>query len=435
MSESVIRVRDLEKLYRIWTKARPTNLKERLHLAGAGLRARTRTGESAAFRQEVWALRGVSFDVSPGEVFGVIGPNGAGKSTLLSILARITEPTRGYAEIHGRVSSLLEVGTGFHPELTGRDNVYLNGAILGMSRAETARKFDEIVDFSGIPDFIDIPVKRYSTGMQVRLAFAVAAQLDPEVLLLDEVLAVGDAEFQARCHARVEQITRAGRTVLFVSHDLSSVVRLCKRAIVLEGGRISFEGPSEEAVETYLRAHRPNAPGAMATREGTGEVRVRAVKVRDARGGGHPRWGQPVVVSVELDVAKHIRLDELHIDVSINHPSGGTYVMLSTDYGANELPRRIVEGAITVACEVDALPLKPATYLAGVSVKRHGELVDLWADAAELTLLTPNSRKTGPIPTNYPAPVFVEQRWLALDESPSDDRIQPRAAGLPSAPV
>jgi lipopolysaccharide transport system ATP-binding protein len=210
-------------------------------------------GKREQFRHDVWALRGVSFDVERGEVFGVIGSNGAGKSTLLSILARITEPTAGYAEITGKVSSLLEVGTGFHPELSGRDNVFLNGAILGMSRTETAAKFDEIVEFSGVREFIDMPVKRYSSGMHVRLAFAVAANLDPEILLLDEVLAVGDAEFQAKCHARVRELMESGKTVLFVSHDIRSVAKLCRRAIVLKDGRITFTGPAREAVEHYLQ--------------------------------------------------------------------------------------------------------------------------------------------------------------------------------------
>jgi homopolymeric O-antigen transport system ATP-binding protein len=437
MSEAVIRVRDLEKLYRVWTRARPTNLKERLHLAGAGLRARAGAGDVGTYRQDVWALRGISFDVQPGEVFGVIGPNGAGKSTLLTILARITEPTAGFAEIHGRTSSLLEVGTGFHPELTGRDNVYLNGAILGMSRTETARKFDEIVDFSGVADFIDIPVKRYSSGMQVRLAFAVAAQLDPEVLLLDEVLAVGDAEFQARCHARVEQITKGGRTVLFVSHDLSSIARLCRRAIVLEGGRIAFEGTAEEAVESYLAAHRDAMLGDASAipREGSGELRVRRIEVVDARDGGSPRWGQPVRVSVILDLAGRIQLNEYNIELAINHPTGGTYIFLSTRFGANRLPRRAVDGPVELVCEVEDLPLAPAGYVVAATIEHHGEVVDRLPGGAEFTLLAGRPMSGRPIPSNYPAPVFVQHEWALADASSGADRIQTHAAGLPSAPV
>jgi lipopolysaccharide transport system ATP-binding protein len=203
--------------------------------------------------EELWALKDVSFTVGEGEVVGFIGRNGSGKSTLLKILTQITPPTQGTAWIRGRVGSILEVGTGFHPELTGRENTYLNGAILGMKRREINSKFDQIVDFSGIGKFIDTPVKRYSSGMYVRLAFAVAAHLDPEVLIIDEVLAVGDYEFQQRCMGRIEDISSSGRTVLFVSHDMSSISRLCNRAYWLDGGRVMREGPAEEVVAAYLQ--------------------------------------------------------------------------------------------------------------------------------------------------------------------------------------
>jgi lipopolysaccharide transport system ATP-binding protein len=204
--------------------------------------------------EELWALRDVSFDVPEGQVLGVVGRNGAGKSTLLKILTRITTPTEGRATIRGAVGSLLEVGTGFHPELTGRENVFLNGAVLGMKRREIARKFDEIVDFSGVHAFIDTPVKRYSSGMSVRLAFAVAAHLEPEILLVDEVLAVGDAEFQRRCLGRMEELSDSGRTVLFVSHQMQAVSSLCDRALLLEKGTIVEDGPASEVVAHYLQA-------------------------------------------------------------------------------------------------------------------------------------------------------------------------------------
>ncbi len=222
--------------------------------------------------EEIWALKDVSFEISQGEVVGFIGRNGAGKSTLLKLLTQITPPTEGVATIRGRVGSILEVGTGFHPELTGRENTYLNGAILGMKRREIRDKFDEIVEFSGISKFIDTPVKRYSTGMYVRLAFAVAAHHDPEVLIIDEVLAVGDAEFQARCMGRIEEISSSGRTVLFVSHDMQAISRLCDRAYWLDGGRVAAGGVAEDVVAEYLqgstgsaaawRHPAPNAPPA-----------------------------------------------------------------------------------------------------------------------------------------------------------------------------
>ena len=205
--------------------------------------------------EEFWALRDVSLEVRRGEVLGIVGRNGAGKSTLLKILSRITEPTHGRIRLQGRVGSLLEVGTGFHPELTGRENIFLNGAILGMSRSEIRRKFDEIVDFAGVVRFLDTPVKRYSSGMYVRLAFAVAAHLEPDILIVDEVLAVGDAEFQRKCLGKMHDVASGGRTVLFVSHNLSAVAQLTQRALLLEAGKCRFIGPTEQALERYAASY------------------------------------------------------------------------------------------------------------------------------------------------------------------------------------
>ncbi len=234
--------------------------------------------------EEIWALRNVSFDLAEGSVLGIIGRNGAGKSTLLRILTRITTPSEGRATIAGRVGSLLEVGTGFHPELTGRENVYLNGSVLGMKRREITQKFPQIVEFAGVEQFIDTPVKRYSSGMSVRLAFAVAAHLEPEVLLVDEVLAVGDAEFQRRCLGRMEDLSRSGRTVLFVSHQMQAVSQLCDRVIWLEKGEILLDGPGSDVVARYLQS---GYGGSGATHEwpdldsapGDDLVRLRSVRV------------------------------------------------------------------------------------------------------------------------------------------------------------
>ncbi len=266
------------------------------------------TGSVATHVEEIWPLKEASFEIKRGEVVGVIGRNGAGKSTLLKILSRITEPTSGRAEIFGRVGTLLEVGTGFHPELTGRDNIYLSGIILGMKKAEIDKVFDEIVDFSGISRFVDTPVKRYSSGMYVRLAFAVGAHLNPEVLIVDEVLAVGDLQFQQRCLDKMHQIGGQGRTVLFVSHNLSAITRICPRAILLEGGRISADGPSHKVVGAYLHAgFRSQAfqewtdPG---TAPGDEAVRLRAVRVR--RADGHVTDAidirQDFAIEIEYDV-------------------------------------------------------------------------------------------------------------------------------------
>jgi len=248
----------------------------------AGSVKRTAQREPRPHQQHIWALEDVSFEVAEGEVLGVIGKNGAGKSTLLKILTRITAPTNGRAEIRGRVGSLLEVGTGFHGELTGRENIFLNGAVLGMKRREIARKFDDIVEFSGVAQFIDTPVKRYSSGMYVRLAFSVAAHLEPEILLIDEVLAVGDAEFQRRCLGRMEEYGASGRTVLFVSHNMPAVARLCDRVILLRRGRLELEGPAAHVVAHYLQTE----SGSMSERTWAEGSRVPGddlVKLRSVR--------------------------------------------------------------------------------------------------------------------------------------------------------
>ncbi|MEM4725080.1 MAG: ABC transporter ATP-binding protein [Candidatus Hadarchaeum sp.] len=262
MSDIVIHVERLSKKYRIGNlQTRHETLREAVtNVLRRSLRDSRRPVQSAPSVEEtIWALKDVAFDVKQGEIIGIIGPNGAGKSTLLKILARITEPTEGLALIKGRVSSLLEVGTGFHPELTGRENIYLNGAILGMRRYEIERKLDEIVAFAEIEKFLDTPVKRYSSGMYVRLAFAVAAHLEPEIMLVDEVLAVGDAHFQRKCLGRMESVSREGRTILFVSHNMAAIRHLCQRGLVLFSGEISFDGPSYDAVEHYLSKLTPDA--------------------------------------------------------------------------------------------------------------------------------------------------------------------------------
>jgi lipopolysaccharide transport system ATP-binding protein len=247
---TVIRAEGLAKRYRLGEHhAAYGTLRESLSRVGRRLTGRAQRGEV----EEIWALRDVTFDVRQGEVLGVVGRNGAGKSTLLKVLTRITTPTAGRVEIRGRVGSLLEVGTGFHPELTGRENVYLNGAILGMKRREIDQRYDAIVEFAGVEKFVDTPVKRYSSGMYVRLAFAVAAHLEPEILLVDEVLAVGDAEFQRRCLGRMEELGSTGRTVIFVSHQLPAVAQLCDRALHIRGGRVVDDGPPARVIADYLQ--------------------------------------------------------------------------------------------------------------------------------------------------------------------------------------
>jgi lipopolysaccharide transport system ATP-binding protein len=277
---TAIAVEQLSKSYRIGElQSTYGTLRDSL---SAGVR-RIFSRDHHSHYEEIWALRDVSFEVTEGEVLGVIGRNGAGKSTLLKILTKITNPTEGTVTLRGRVGSLLEVGTGFHPELTGRENVFLNGSVLGMKRREIHQKFDEIVEFAGVEQFIDTPVKRYSSGMSVRLAFAVAAHLEPEILLVDEVLAVGDAEFQRRCLGRMEDMSQSGRTVLFVSHNMQTVTQLCDRAIWLDRGRAVRDGPGSGVVAEYLQSGHGSSSSCewpdLDSAPGDGLVRLRSARV------------------------------------------------------------------------------------------------------------------------------------------------------------
>ena len=261
---TAIRTQNLGKRYRLGQLTPYSTLRESIRRWAVApvnrllRREDTRSNRAAA---HLWAVREVDLEIEPGEVVGVIGRNGAGKSTLLKLLTRITRPTTGRIEIRGRVGSLLEVGAGFHPELSGRENVFLNGAILGMTRSEIRRAFDSIVDFAGVEAFLDTPVKRYSSGMWVRLAFAVAAHLEPEILLIDEVLAVGDAEFQKKCLGKMNDVARGGRTVVFVSHNMAAVANLCTRGLLLDAGRVTFRGPMNETIDAYLKAACRTDPG------------------------------------------------------------------------------------------------------------------------------------------------------------------------------
>jgi lipopolysaccharide transport system ATP-binding protein len=323
--------------------------------------------------EEIWALRDISFQLEEGRALGVIGRNGAGKSTLLKVLTRITTPTLGRAEIRGRVGSLLEVGTGFHPELTGRENVYLNGAILGMKRREIRRKLPEIVEFAGVDQFMDTPVKRYSSGMHVRLAFSVAAHFEPEILLVDEVLAVGDAEFQKRCLGRMEDFGNTGRTVLFVSHNMQAIAQLCDRALLLDEGRIALDGPSEGVVAQYLQT----TAGAGSSRawrleDAPGNDLVRITSVRIIRRDGTTadyvdvrepvgvelgftllREGPPIVPKIKVTAGGQIAFNALDTDSRWSEPS------LPGDYVATAwIPGNLLnEGLIAVdpaVCTIDS---------------------------------------------------------------------------------
>ena len=336
MSETVIAVESLAKRYVIehtpsaqgykrYTALRDVIGDEVCNFARKALAvARGRQAFQTREVEEFWALQDVSFEVKQGEVLGIIGRNGAGKSTLLKILSRITEPTAGRVTLRGRVASLLEVGTGFHPELTGRENIYLNGAILGMSRAEIRRKFDEIVAFAETEKFLDTPVKRYSSGMYVRLAFAVAAHLEPEILVVDEVLAVGDAEFQKKCLGKMSEVARGGRTVLFVSHNLSAVTQLTDRAILLSGGRILQSGRSSVVVQLYLADGSARGIVEFDVRNlrrrhgGTGEARM--TSLRFDRPSPHFEFNEPV--SFLIDIRAERRISRIRANMTVFTGSG-----------------------------------------------------------------------------------------------------------------
>ncbi len=281
---SAIQVEGLSKRYIIGHQGQADTLRDAI--TGGLRRLWKRSLQGRMRREEFWALREVSFSMQPGEVIGIIGRNGAGKSTLLKILSRITEPTKGRIQLNGRVASLLEVGTGFHPELSGRENIFLNGAILGMSRREILRKFDEIVAFAEVERFLDTPVKRYSSGMYVRLAFAVAAHLEPEILIVDEVLAVGDADFQRKCLGKMSEVAQGGRTVLFVSHNLAAVAALCPRSILLQAGRIRADGPTAKVMADYLHEGSATRGGwhAVPAELGARDLRICSLVLCDEEG-------------------------------------------------------------------------------------------------------------------------------------------------------
>ncbi|MHB0871612.1 MAG: ABC transporter ATP-binding protein [Chloroflexota bacterium] len=309
MSDVAISVEGLGKRYRIGHMAAYGTLRD--SLAGAATYPFRRFrgepgaigGDGSPRRGEVWALRDLSFTLKHGEILGIIGRNGAGKSTLLKVLSRITRPTEGRAEIHGRIGSLLEVGTGFHPELTGRENIYLSGAILGMRKAEIARKFDEIVAFAEVEKFLDTPVKRYSSGMYVRLAFAVAAHLETEILLVDEVLAVGDAEFQGKCVGRMGKVAREGRTILFVSHNMGTIRSLCRRVVLLEGGRPVADGGSQDVTSEYLASFFDvGAEARWSGPEGPGNLDVRLTGVRVHAAGVEPGDPFPSDEAIQVEM-------------------------------------------------------------------------------------------------------------------------------------
>jgi lipopolysaccharide transport system ATP-binding protein len=368
--------------------------------------------------KEFWALRDINFEVADGETVGVIGHNGAGKSTLFKILSRITHPTVGEARLRGRVGALLEVGTGFHPELTGRENVFLNGAILNMSRAEISRRFDEIIEFADIGPFIDTPVKRYSSGMQLRLAFSVAAHLEPEILIIDEVLAVGDTAFQQKCLGRMETASREGRTVLFISHNLGSVRALCNRAIMLSEGRIHAAGDTFDVIQTYLAGIKSDAHLSLREREnrtGNGQLRFTDIRFeRDGQAVDTLMSGEDHEIVLSYETADGLPLAGANFGVTIAVTGEGT-PMLNLHSEVAGATFRNLPASGEVRCRVPHLPLPAGQYFLNTWAEWEGDQYDLVGAAAEVTVAAGDFHGTGRQPHPDERTVLVQHEW-SLDD-------------------
>jgi homopolymeric O-antigen transport system ATP-binding protein len=410
----VITVRNVSKAYRLGSIG-ATSLKDELARFWARLRARSPRQPAEDF----WALREVSFDVEPGQVVGIIGRNGAGKSTLLKILSRITRQTSGEITLRGRVASLLEVGTGFHPDLTGRENIFLNGAILGMSKEEIRRKFDEIVAFAEVEQFIDTPVKRYSSGMYVRLAFAVAAHLEPEILIVDEVLAVGDASFQQKCLGKMRDVsTRDHRTVLFVSHNMAAIQALCQRALWLHEGRVTEDGPAVPVALRYLAAvnDTPVADLSKRTdREGDGSIRLTRVTVTAADGSKLITSASRLKIVLDYESAAPVR--RLNMVIGLYTETGlGVYGLDSEATGG--LPA-VLPARGSVTCITGPLNLTAGPCLVNVAVVKAGELVDYVAGAARFTIEAEDFYGTGKTPERAWMIAMLQHRWTTGGADPA----------------
>jgi lipopolysaccharide transport system ATP-binding protein len=425
MTDLALRADGLGKRYRLGRRQRYRTLRDTLAegvtspfraAAGALRRSRLSTEDET---DVIWALKDASFEVEPGEVVGIIGRNGSGKSTLLKVLSRITDPTTGSAEVRGRVGALLEVGVGFHPELTGRENVFLSGAVLGMTRAEVLRKFDEIVEFSGNARFLDTPVKHYSSGMYLRLAFAVAAHLELEILLVDEVLAVGDIAFQERCLRKMDEVSTSGRTVLFVSHNLAAVRTLCSRAILLTEGRIHREGTTDEVIDQYLRdsrgmARTDTADLSECRRHGSGAVRATRASVSSAASGdGYLATDGDATFTIHYRARESDRIPMLHVGVIVVDSLGTTLFSCSTSMVGRNFRNLPASGRIV--CKIDRLPLISGSYSAHVSLKDAQSQADYVYDAIRFMVVNQSDHAFIDHPGARAGSIAIAPTWASLD--------------------
>ena len=426
MSDAAIEVRGLGKRYEIGVEQAgymllTERITERLKSLGRGQRT-----------EEFWALRDVDFEVKRGETMGIVGHNGAGKSTLLKILSRITPPTEGEARLRGRVGALLEVGTGFHPELTGRENIFLNGAILDMRREEIQRRFDEIVEFADVGPFIDTPVKRYSSGMQMRLAFSVAAHLEPEILIIDEVLSVGDLAFQEKCLGRMETAAGEGRTVVFISHNLASVRGLCDRAIMLSGGRIVARGSASDVVDTYVSDMLTESQTSLRDRENrVGDGRMLLTDLRLEQGGemiDSPASGKDFDIVVSFETADGVPMRGVNFGIVIA-AHGDDKPLINIYSETAGAPFREVPGQGEVRCRVERCPLPAGQYYVGVWCDAGQQMLDAITRAADLTVGGGDFYGSGREQMG-PRTVLVDHSWSIADTSSKGKR---SALGEPTA--
>lgn len=376
MSELAVKVENLSKLYHIGARQEQYATLRSALISGVKHLITKRSPQETT-KNTIWALKDVSFEIKQGEVVGIIGRNGAGKSTLLKVLSHITEPTRGRVSLYGRVGSLLEVGTGFHPELTGRDNIYLNGAILGMRRSEIERKFDEIVAFAEIEKFLDTPVKRYSSGMYVRLAFAVAAHLEPEILLVDEVLAVGDGQFQKKCLGKMDDVAKEGRTVLFVSHNMGAIQTLCKQGVLLDQNRLKAVGDVQEVVSAYLGLNylEEEHPFRNCLRSGTGKIRVTGFHLETPDGMEIPyaTSGSPVVFVIEFETNGE-SCNAVSVGFSV-HQNDERNLFLYYSHFSDVLFSNIGQRG-EFRCLIPECPIAPGNFLVMLRILNNGIEVD-----------------------------------------------------------
>ncbi len=419
MSNLALQIDGLSKRYRIGIRERYPTLRDALVRAAAESMRAARSWASGRNQDAgpgwIWALHDVAFEVNHGEILGVIGRNGAGKSTLLKILTGITEPTKGYADIYGRVGSLLEVGTGFHMELTGRENVFMNGMLLGMKRQEIKRKFDEIVAFSGVEEFLDTPVKRYSSGMFMRLAFSVAAHLDPEILLVDEVLAVGDAAFQKKCISKMGDVAGEGRTVLFVSHNMHAIEKICPKTVWLDAGRVATIGPTPEVVQRYLESalSRGSVPLTDRTdRQGDGSVRLRSLCIESKE--------RPLVISttsrlrIAIDYASDSPLQDPHFLITVSDQNGAAIYALDTRC-TDELPDALPAHG-TVVCETEPINLSPGRCSVDLAVYHRGVMADSVHDVTRFDIVAEPFHPSGFMPGGERVMCTLRHHWSVADE-------------------